>query len=68
MACNALRCPCCQVLVDTLWDAAGLDTETVTAEVDGLVVRVDVWSIETCFSSNDICNEYRRMVTYGALV
>lgn len=45
MTCYALRGPCCEVLVDALWDAAGLETEAVAAEVDGLVVGVDVWGI-----------------------
>lgn len=43
MACYALGSPCCEVLVDAFWDAAGLQTQGVAAEVDGLVVRVDVW-------------------------
>ena len=49
MAGYALRGPCCEVLPNALWDAAGLETERVAAEVDGLVVGVNVWCVDACF-------------------
>ena len=46
MSCYALGGPCCEVLVYALRDAAGLDAQGVAAEVDGLVVGVDVCFVD----------------------